>query len=585
MVTGVDGAARGGRAGVVADRRPWDSIAPRAGRLLRSPGRYALLSAPLAIFAVLNPRAAPDWFFVSCLAVGFLALLLALWGGAVLGTTLRSYRAEAIGFADAMRGMSCAARQGFRAGQLAAIALALGLAAGFALAFPGLAVLAALLTPAIAVALAALPGAAIVPRHADSALGLVVPLPTLPGGSGAGDRFRTAWRFAARMQAVRAAVADRQQNLPAEARDIAKALDGGGMIRPPVTRVVLNPVEAVRLRFRALEAVFAAAVPVALVAWLLAALVPPGALPQLPSPADLWAPATVDDPPAPDAPRTPPVEDPAAKGGSGGPVGDGEDADTGGGPGSGGGSGGAGQADGGQPGGSSAEGLGGGPGSGDGSAGAGQAGGGQPGREGAEGAGDGQGSGGGSAGAWQAGGGQPGREGAEGSGVGPGSGGGSAGAGQAGGGQPGREGAEGSSGGQGSGGGSAGAGQAGGGQPGGSSAEGSAAGQSGASADPPGTAIGPGPGGTDDRKDAPGTVLVPGSGAEGNERGRVPAPPAASGGETIEVGAPPSLFAPPGSAPPAVLQDMSGGAETAPPPSPVIPPRQRLPAWIANLYQ
>jgi hypothetical protein len=83
----------------------------------------------------------------------------------------------------------------------------------------------------------------------------------------------------------------------------------------------------------------------------------------------------------------------------------------------------------------------------------------------------------------------------------------------------------------------------------------------------------------------PGKVIVSGSGEGADVEGRLPSPPAAEGGEDLEIGTPPSLFAPPGAAPPAVLQDLTPEAVTDIPSGPAITPRQRLPAWIADLYQ
>ena len=613
-------------------------------RLFRSPGHYALIAGPVAVFAVFSPRAAPDWFFVLCLVFSVPALVLALWTALTLGMTLRRYRAEAIGFDHAVRGLSRAARGFFRAGQLGALAFAFGLAAIFYLAFPGLAILAGLLVPVLAVALSVLPGAVLVPRHADAGLALVVLPRTLPLGKDPGDRFRIAWRFAARMGAVRAAVADRQAVLPPEARDIAKALDGGGMVRPPVNRLTLDPVGGLWLRGRGLAAVLSAALPIALVAWLLAALMPPGALPALPRPTDLWAFATSEGPPSADAPSAPedePAEDPpgqessatspdsaSADAGGSEPDADG----SGGGQGADPGSDGSGQGGEGQPGGAGADGSGGGQGADAGSDGAGQTGEGQPGGAGADGSGDGQAADPGSDGGGQGGEGQPGGAGADGSGDGQGADAGSDGAGQAGEGQPGGAGADGSGGGQGADSGPDGAGQSGEGQPGGGGADGSAEGQggeaqpggaggegSGGSADGAAAGGDPGPaGGTDgsategagsgDGMTAgdpaavgdpavnreiteggsggdPGSAIVSGPDQGTDVDGRLPSPPAAEGGEDLKIGTPPSLFAPPGSAPPAVLRDLTPEAVTEMPPGPAIPPRQRLPAWIADLYQ
>ena len=555
-------------------------------RLFRSPGHYALIAGPVAVFAVFSPRAAPDWFFVLCLVFSVPALVLALWTALTLGMTLRRYRAEAIGFDHAVRGLSRAARGFFRAGQLGALAFAFGLAAIFSLAFPGLAILAGLLVPVLAVALSVLPGAVLVPRHADAGLALVVLPRTLPLGKDPGDRFRIAWRFAARMGAVRAAVADRQAVLPPEARDIAKALDGGGMVRPPVNRLTLDPVGGLWLRGRGLAAVLSAALPIALVAWLLAALMPPGALPALPRPTDLWAFATSEGPPSADAPSAPedePAEDPPGQESSATSP-DSASADAGGS----------------EP---DADGSGGGQGADPGSDGAGQAGEGQPGGAGADGSGGGQGADAGSDGAGQAGEGQPGGAGADGSGGGQGADSGPDGAGQSGEGQPGGGGADGSADGQG--------GEA---QPGGAGGEGSGGSADGAAAGgDPGPAggtdgsategAGPGDGMTAGDPAAvgdpavnreiteggsggdPGSAIVSGPDQGTDVDGRLPSPPAAEGGEDLKIGKPPSLFAPPGSAPPAVLRDLTPEAVTEMPPGPAIPPRQRLPAWIADLYQ
>ena len=82
----------------------------------------------------------------------------------------------------------------------------------------------------------------------------------------------------------------------------------------------------------------------------------------------------------------------------------------------------------------------------------------------------------------------------------------------------------------------------------------------------------------------PGNAIVSGPGQGADVDGRLLLPPTAEGGEDLEIGTPPSLFALPGSAPPAVLQDLTPEAVTEMPPGPAIPPRQRLPAWIADLY-
>jgi len=83
----------------------------------------------------------------------------------------------------------------------------------------------------------------------------------------------------------------------------------------------------------------------------------------------------------------------------------------------------------------------------------------------------------------------------------------------------------------------------------------------------------------------PDNAIVSGPGQGADVDGRLLLPPAAEGGEELEIGAPTSLFAPPGSAPPAVLQDLTPEAVSEMPPVPSRPPRQRLPAWIADLYQ
>lgn len=82
-----------------------------------------------------------------------------------------------------------------------------------------------------------------------------------------------------------------------------------------------------------------------------------------------------------------------------------------------------------------------------------------------------------------------------------------------------------------------------------------------------------------------GPVMVGGTGDEGGEDRVTMSPdPASGGGETLSVRPPPSLFAPPGAAPPAILRDLSAEQDTDLPRAPFVPPRQRLPAWIADLY-
>ena len=631
------------RVGFLAAHLSSKLLSSIAARLLHSPGFFALIAGPLAVLAVFSPRAAPDWFFVLCLVFSLPALIMALWTGVALGVTLRRYRAEAIGFDHAVRGLSRAARGFFRAGQLGALAFAFGLSAGFSLAFPGLAILAGLLLPVLAVALSVLPGAVLVPRHADAGLALVVPHRTLPLGKDPEDRFSIAWRFAARMGAVRAAVADRQAVLPPEARDIGKALDGGGMFRPPVNRLSLDPVGGLLLRGRGLAAVLLAALPTALAAWLLAALLPLGALPALPRPTDLWAFATSEDPPGPDAPLPPEdelAEDPPGEESSAtssdSVSADGGDAESGT-DGSGGGQGADGGPDGARQGGEDQQGDGGTDWSGGrqggdpGPDGARQTGEGQPGGAGAGGLGDGQGANAVSDGAGRTGEGQSVGGGADGSGGGQGADGGPDGAEQGGEAQPLGAGGDDS-------GGSA-DGAAAGGDPGpaggtvGSTTDGAArgdgvtAGEPAAAGDPAvnreitdgGSGGDPGPvGGTDGsatdgaaRGDGvtagepaaandpalnreitdggsgsdPDNAIVSGPGQGADVDGRLLLPPAAEGGEELEIGAPTSLFAPPGSAPPAVLQDLTPEAVSEMPPVPSRPPRQRLPAWIADLYQ
>lgn len=82
-----------------------------------------------------------------------------------------------------------------------------------------------------------------------------------------------------------------------------------------------------------------------------------------------------------------------------------------------------------------------------------------------------------------------------------------------------------------------------------------------------------------------GHVLVPGSGEGAEEGGVLPSGPTADGSDTLSVGTPPSLFAEPGAAPPAVMQDLSLETPSDRPPGPATPPRQRLPAWIAKLFK
>jgi hypothetical protein len=85
--------------------------------------------------------------------------------------------------------------------------------------------------------------------------------------------------------------------------------------------------------------------------------------------------------------------------------------------------------------------------------------------------------------------------------------------------------------------------------------------------------------------DEGGPVPLSGSGQDAEEREAFPSGQAAPGVDSLSVRTPRSLFAEPGAAPPAVLQDLSPQAEPDPPSGPAMPPRQRLPAWIASLLQ
>jgi hypothetical protein len=250
---------------------------------------YAFVAAPFAVFSVLNPVAAPEWLFLISLIFGLFSLVIFLVKSIAIWTAMRRYRAENIGFNDAARRMAKAARRDFLAGQLAALALILGLSAAVALAFPGLAFLTGFLTLFFAGVSSILPGLAFVKRPADAGLALVLPpSAVLTDNENPKERFLIAWRFAGRMRAVRSAVADRNLSIPSEPRDFSKALDSGGLVRPPIRRLNRDPVGAFWLRFSGLRAVLQPAVPVALIAWIVVALLPPDAFPALPRPSDLW---------------------------------------------------------------------------------------------------------------------------------------------------------------------------------------------------------------------------------------------------------------------------------------------------------
>lgn len=576
-------------------------------RVPRAPGISAMAAGPWALMAVASPRAAPEWFVIFFSPIVLTALVLALWAATGLAVTLRRYRAESIPFDGAAQGLSLAATGFFRAGQLGAMALFLGVASVLALALPGLPVLAALLTPVLAIVLAAVPGAVRVPRHADAALCLVVPARSLPRGVDAEARLRIGWRFGARMGAVRAAIADRSAPLPPEARDIAKALDGGGMIRPPIVRLHPDPAGALRLRARGLKAVLAASFPVALAVWVVAALMPAGALAALPRPADLWpfaAPSV--PPPSEGTPATNPGTDPQPQGSSAdGSTGSNSRASSND-PGQG--AGGEGTSD---PHGQSSDGqaaaAGGAASDGLAASGSGR----DAGEQGdsASGRGSGQsagaGAGGGAPGAGPGSDPQPGGESGGGSGngnsAGAGAGGGAPGAGPGSDPQPGGESGGGSGDGRGAGAGggarATGAGSGAGDGPSdgaGAGAEtgpgapldprGAGGGMFGAGFASDGVSVSGRPTGDGSSGNERGPVMVSGTGEGGEDRVTMSPNPASQGGETLAVRPPPSLFAPPGAAPPAILRNLSAEQDTDLPRTPALPPRQRLPAWIADLY-
>jgi hypothetical protein len=80
------------------------------------------------------------------------------------------------------------------------------------------------------------------------------------------------------------------------------------------------------------------------------------------------------------------------------------------------------------------------------------------------------------------------------------------------------------------------------------------------------------------------TVVV-GKGDQADEEVLIGSPPVEVGEETLEIEAQASLFAPAGSAPPIVTLDLSTAEPIVTATGPSVPPRQKLPAWIAELLK
>lgn len=269
----------------------------------------SFLAGLLGVLAVGNPVAAPEWFFVLGSLFGTIAVGFAVWGSATILWSSRRYGREQSQFAELSRQLGRAARAFFRAGQALAPCVVFLLAATLSLAFPGVALLAGFLTPILAVAFAAIPGLVLVARPDDAVLMHFVPARSLNPSRSHLKNFRIGWRFGDRMASVRAVISDRNQPLPEPARDIAKSLDCGGLVRPRADPLVWDAMGIARLRLKGTRPIVVAALPVASLAWLLAALAPTDRLPPLPRPGNALH--LADMPSDSDQPSTPikPEED------------------------------------------------------------------------------------------------------------------------------------------------------------------------------------------------------------------------------------------------------------------------------------
>ena len=236
------------------------------------------------VIAVQNPLAAREWLAVLCLLVTGVAVFLTSFWSVTAWGRVSAYRSEKQGFPRFARHLGSAERGLFLSGQWIAIAVFLLLATFFAMAFPGQAILAALLTPVAALTFAALRWSGPVRGAADAGILAYVSPSQLSGRGG----FAIGWSLHARLAAARRVAVSRTGDA-AKAQDFLAAIDSGGAIRAAPPGRLFRPMSVANLRLTAAVPALRVALPFMLLAWLVAAVLPSGLLPKVPAPGDIFS--------------------------------------------------------------------------------------------------------------------------------------------------------------------------------------------------------------------------------------------------------------------------------------------------------
>ncbi len=243
----------------------------------------SLGGAVFGILVVQNPLAAQQWLGILCLLVISMAVSLTVFWSVTAWAKVSAYRSEKQVFSLFARQLGRAERGLFLSGQWIAIAILLLLATALAMAFSGQGILAALLTPLAALAFAALRWSGPARGGADAGLLAYIAPSQFPERG----EFAIGWSQCGRLSAARRIAVSRTDNTVAQ--DFLAALDSGGVIRAAPPEQLFRPISVATLRLATTVPVLKAALPFMLLAWLVAAILPPGLVPTLPLPGDVFS--------------------------------------------------------------------------------------------------------------------------------------------------------------------------------------------------------------------------------------------------------------------------------------------------------